>query len=96
MIRFADIRKSSLYVMITKFSTNSMVILALHFSFFLILSSFLSLCGVEQEKLSNGLVLNSRYWWLYSAVGIVGPILIVVIYGLVCKKVKTFIAAVPE
>lgn len=87
--RIVNNQTNLLYKLIYLLSKSSLSILALHFTCFMLLSIVLKYCGVNQElNLSNGFVYSSKYWWLYSIVGVLCPLAIVQIYGIILNKIK--------
>lgn len=86
---YRNVNKQIIYKVICLLSKSSLNILALHFTCFMLLSAVLIYLNVNQEmNLSNGFVYSSKFWWLYSIVGILCPLTIVQIYGIILSKIK--------
>lgn len=89
LFKIVDAR-NIIYRIASLLSKCSLSILALHFTCFMLLSIVLDFCCVDKElNLSNGFVYSSRFWWLYSIIGIVFPLAWVKLYNIMLDKSKT-------
>lgn len=89
--------KSCLFIkIISLLSKSSLSILALHFTCFMLLSIVLDLCHVNKEtNLFNGFIYSSKFWWLYSIIGILGPLVLAKLCDSLLNRIKTAFSTSP-